>query len=67
MSPVSVTGVFGKVGKAGPEAPPTTAMRVHFRIPEFVLRVQSRDVFAKHCDEAIQNVHRGNPVEKAPP
>jgi len=41
---------------ASPSSDPTTIMRVHFKIPDFCLQVQTRDVFKEHCETMMKAI-----------
>jgi len=49
---------------ASPDSDPVAMMRVHFKIPDFCLQIQTRDVFKKHCEKTMLAIPRSNPVEK---
>jgi len=44
---------------------PATVYRIHFTIPYFFAQVKMRDLYYSHCQERMEEVTRGNPVEKA--
>jgi len=43
---------------------PDTVYRIHFVVPYFFQQIRKREMYFKHCQERMEDITRGNPVEK---